>query len=88
MSTDFSLVQKTPVLCTPSQGGVHALLITASLWKIVSGREHAVELNHPPVSKQMKLGGSYMAALAISRHGHECPWFGLGAVLSTAAASH
>lgn len=43
---------KNPVSCTPSQGGVHALLITASLQKIPSDREHTVVLNHPPLSKR------------------------------------
>lgn len=53
MPTDFSFVQKKPpVSCTPSQGGMHTVLITASLQKILSEREHAVLLNHPPLSKQ------------------------------------
>ena len=90
MSTDFALCKKDPVSCIRSQGAVHALLITASLQKILSDREHIVVLNHPPLSKQplIKLGGSYTAALAISRHSCQYPWLQLRAVLSTTASSH
>lgn len=48
----FVCAKKPPVSCTPSQGGVHTLLVTASLQKILSDREHAAVLNHPPLSKQ------------------------------------
>jgi len=52
MSTDFSFVQKNPVPYTSSQGGVQALLITASPQKMLSDREHTVVLNQAPLSKQ------------------------------------
>lgn len=48
-----------------------ALLITAFLQKILSDREHTVVLYHPPLWKQesqIKPGGSYLAAPAISCH--------------------